>query len=206
LTDSITIFGIGIAAFVASNIDDTFILILLFVTPELLAPNVIVGQFLGIVILVMISSSAALITLAVPTFVIGFMEIIPVAIGIKKLLESREKPETEIQNRKKANISFLSVMAITESNGGDDIGVFTPLFAKYNGIGDYTLLISLLMTMTGIWCIVTYYFIRHTFIVTRINLLSQVVSPLALISIGVYVILDSVYYLVIQLPQFYTLL
>jgi cadmium resistance protein CadD (predicted permease) len=133
LTDSITIFGIGIAAFVASNIDDTFILILLFVTPELLAPNVIVGQFLGIVILVMISSSAALITLAVPTFVIGFMEIIPVAIGIKKLLESREKPETEIQNRKKANISFLSVMAITESNGGDDIGVFTPLFAKYNG-------------------------------------------------------------------------
>jgi len=103
------------------------------VTPELLAPNVIVGQFLGIVILVMISSFAELITLAVPTFVIGFMGIIPVAIGIKKLLESREKPETEIQNRKKANISFLSVMTITESNGGDDIGVFTPLFAKYNG-------------------------------------------------------------------------
>jgi len=103
------------------------------VTPELLAPNVIVGQFLGIVILVMISSFAELITLAVPTFVIGFMGIIPVAIGIKKLLESREKPETEIQNRKKANISFLSVMATTESNGGDDIGVFTPLFAKYNG-------------------------------------------------------------------------
>lgn len=96
-------------------------------------------------------------------------------------------------------------MAITVSNGGDDIGVFTPLFAKYNGIGEYTLLISLLMTMTGIWCIVTYYFIRHPFIATRVNLLSQVVSPLALISIGVYVILDSVYYLVIQLPEFYTL-
>jgi cadmium resistance protein CadD (predicted permease) len=65
LTDSITIFGIGIAAFVASNINDTFILILLFVTPGVLARNVIVGQFLGIVILVIISSFAALITLAV---------------------------------------------------------------------------------------------------------------------------------------------
>jgi cadmium resistance protein CadD (predicted permease) len=197
LTDLITIFGIGIAAFVASNIDDTFILILLFVTPGLLARNVIVGQFLGIVILVIISSFAALITLAVPTFVLGFMGIIPVVIGIKRLLKSRETPETEIQSRKRVNLSSLSVTAITVSNGGDDIGVFTPLLANYNGIGEYSLLISLLMVMTGIWCIVTYYFIRHPFIATRVNLLSQVVSPLALISIGVYVILDSVYYLVI---------
>jgi len=42
---------IGINAFVASNIDDTFLLILLYSSPRLLARNVMIGQFVGIVLL-----------------------------------------------------------------------------------------------------------------------------------------------------------
>ena len=193
MTDFVSLLGIGITAFVASNIDDTFILILLFVTPGLLAHNVIIGQLLGIILLVIISSFAALLALAVPPFVIGFMGIIPIVIGIKRLL-SREKSETENQSSKKGYLSFLSVTAITVSNGGDDIGVFTPLFAKYNGLTEFTVLVSLLMIMTGIWCIVTYYFLKHPFIASRVNPLSQIISPLALMSIGVYIMLDSLYF------------
>ncbi len=194
LSDFISLVGTGIVAFVASNIDDTFILILLFVTPGLLARYVVIGQFLGITILVIISSFAALLTLAVPPFALGLMGIIPIVIGLKKLLESRETTENgkETQSTKKTYLSFLSVMAITVSNGGDDIGVFTPLFAKYNGVEEITVLISLLMIMTGIWCIVTYYFLRHPVIASRVNSLSQIVSPLALISFGVYLIVDSI--------------
>lgn len=191
MTDFISLLGIGSAAFVASNIDDTFILILLFVTPGLLARNVIIGQFLGIITLVIISSFAAFLPLAVPSFALGFMGIIPIVIGIKRLLDSRETSETEKQTSKKQYLSFLSVTAITVSNGGDDIGVFTPLFAKYNEIAEFIVLISLLMIMTGIWCIVTYYFIKHQFMISRIKYLTYFVTPFALIGIGVYIILDS---------------
>jgi cadmium resistance protein CadD (predicted permease) len=61
------------------------------------------------------------------------MGFIPIIIGIKRLIKIRGKPET-IHATKKENLSFLSVTAITISNGGDDIGVFTPLFAKYNTV------------------------------------------------------------------------
>jgi len=191
MADFIGLIGIGITAFIASNIDDTFILIILFMTPGLSARNVTVGQFLGIIILVAVSSLAVLLSLAIPPFAIGFLGIIPIVIGVKRLLEYREN-EAEAYAQK-GYLSFLSVAAVTVSNGGDDIGVFTPLFAKYNGIVEFSLLISLLMIMTGIWCIVTYYFLRHPFIASRINALSKNVTPFALISIGIYIILDSIY-------------
>lgn len=193
MSEFLSLLGVGISAFVATNIDDTFVLILLFSIPSLLARNVIIGQFLGIVLLVVISSSAALLALAIPAFVIGLMGFIPIIIGIKRLTNFRGKPET-IQAMKKEYLSFLSVTAITISNGGDDIGVFTPLFAKYNTVAEVSVLISIFLIMTGIWCIVTFYFIRHPFVASRINVLSNAVTPFVLIGIGVYIIIDSFFF------------
>lgn len=193
MSELLSLLGVGISAFVATNIDDTFVLILLFSIPSLLTRNVIIGQFLGIVLLVVISSSAALLALAIPAFVIGLMGFIPIIIGIKRLTNLRGKPET-IQAMKKEYLSFLSVTAITISNGGDDIGVFTPLFAKYNTVAEVSVLISIFLIMTGIWCIVTFYFIRHPFVASRINVLSNAVTPFVLIGIGVYIIIDSFFF------------
>lgn len=193
MSEFLSLLGVGIGAFVATNIDDTFVLILLFSIPSLLARNVIIGQFLGIVFLVVISSFAALLALAIPAFVIGLMGFIPIIIGIKRLIKILGKPET-IHAMKKENLSFLSVTAITISNGGDDIGVFTPLFAKYNTVAEVSVLISIFLIMTGIWCIVTFYFMRHPFIASRINVLSHVATPFVLIGIGVYIIIDSFFF------------
>jgi cadmium resistance protein CadD (predicted permease) len=193
VSEFLSLLGVGISAFVATNIDDTFVLILLFSIPSLLTRNVIIGQFLGIVLLVVISSSAALLALAIPAFVIGLMGFIPIIIGIKRLTNFRGKPET-IQAMKKEYLSFLSVTAITISNGGDDIGVFTPLFAKYNTVAEVSVLISIFLIMTGIWCIVTFYFIRHPFVASRINVLSNAVTPFVLIGLGVYIIIDSFFF------------
>ena len=187
------LFGVGVTAFIASNVDDTFILILLFATPGLLARHVIMGQFAGIVTLVIISSFAALLALAVPSFILGFMGIVPIVIGIKRLLESRESTESEHLGTRKY-LSILSITAITVSNGGDDIGVFTPLFAKYGNLTEFTLLIILLLVMTGIWCIVTYYFFRHPLIASRINALTKTLAPIALIMVGAFVIFDSFFF------------
>lgn len=187
------LFGVGITAFIASNIDDTFILILLFATPGLLARHVMIGQFGGITILVIISSLAALLALAVPPFILGFMGIVPIVIGIKRLLESRKSTESEHFGTRKY-LSIISVTAITVSNGGDDIGVFTPLFAKYNTVTEFSLLILLLLIMTGVWCMVTYYFFRHPLIISRIDAMSKAVAPVALIGVGVFVIFDSIFF------------
>lgn len=189
--DIIGHFVAGITAFIASNIDDTFVLILLFLTPSLLPRHVILGQFLGIALLVSISSLASLLVLAIPIFVLGLMGIIPIIIGIKRLSDLKQVSETKEHNIKKGSMSILSVAAITLSNGGDDIGAFTPLFAKYNTGNEVTFTIILFMMMTIIWCMVTYYFIRHPIIASRVSPISRIISPFALMGLGIYIIIDS---------------
>jgi cadmium resistance protein CadD (predicted permease) len=102
--DFLGLVGIGSTAFVASNIDDTFILILLFSSLNFQARHVIIGQFLGIGVLITVSTLGSLIALVVPPFVIGLMGLIPIAIGIKRLVEHHHEQEQDgLTNKNKKN-------------------------------------------------------------------------------------------------------
>ena len=64
------------------------------------------------------------------------------------------------QDKKKNNLTFAAVAAVTFSNGGDNIGVFTPPFTKYNAASQITALATIFMTMTAVWCIAAYYLVN----------------------------------------------
>jgi len=157
MLDLFSLFWIGIAAFIASNLDDTFILIFLFSNLSFQTRYIIIGQSLGIGVLIMISALGALSALALPPFLIALMGLIPIALGVKRLVEHQKritsKNKTLQDNKGQGLIPFLTVSGITISNGGDDIGVFTPLFAKYNTVAEITTLVAIFMAMTLVWCI-----------------------------------------------------
>ena len=197
MIDFFSLLGIGIGAFVASNIDDTFILIILFSTVSFRARDVFTGQFLGIAVLILISALGSLIALVVPSFVIGLMGFIPIGIGLKRLIDLRHRDETKkeaIQINKNSYLSFLTVAGITVSNGGDDIGVFTPLFAKYNDSSEVTVLITIFMAMTIVWCVVTYYFVNHPIVASRVKWLGNILTPFVLIGLGLYILADTFFH------------
>jgi len=199
MLDFFNIFGIGIAAFIASNIDDTLILILLFSSLSFQTRHIIIGQFLGIGVLIIISALGALIALVLPPSLIALTGLIPIAIGIKRLLEHQErnsitgKNKTFQYNERQGLIPFLTVSGITISNGGDDIGVFTPLFAKYNTVGEVTTVVTIFMAMTLVWCIITYYFVNHPLIATRIQRFGNIITPFVLIGLGLYILVDALF-------------
>lgn len=83
MIDFFALVGVGISAFVATNIDDTFILIMLFSTFSFQARHIFIGQFLGIGILVIISTLGSVVALVMPLFVIGLMGFIPIAMESK---------------------------------------------------------------------------------------------------------------------------
>jgi cadmium resistance protein CadD (predicted permease) len=199
MLDLFSLFGIRIAAFIASNIDDTFILILLFSSLSYQNRHIFVGQFLGIGVLIVISTLGSLIAFVLPPFVIGLMGLIPIAIGIKRLIEYQKRDQTTGKkktfqdNERQSLIPFLTVSAITISNGGDDIGVFTPLFAKYNTANEVFTLVTIFMAMTLVWCIITYYFVNHPLIASRIQRFGNIVTPFVLIGLGLYILADALF-------------
>jgi cadmium resistance protein CadD (predicted permease) len=164
VVDSAALITIGIISFAATNIDDIFILTMFFSSSSSSFPTrqVVVGQYLGIGLLVTISALGSFISIAVPTYIIGLLGIVPIGIGVKKLIELRTKKRKDtksqqtVQMRIKSHLSFVSVAAVTFSNGGDNIGVYTPLFAKYNAASQITALAIVFMAMTAVWCIAAY--------------------------------------------------
>lgn len=198
MVDFFSLFGIGITAFIASNIDDTFILMMLFSSLRFQTRHIVIGQFIGIGVLIIISTLGALIALVLSPFFIALMGLIPIAIGIKRLLEHERNQTTDtnktIQDKKRQIlIPFLAVSGITIANGGDDVGVFTPLFAKYNTIVEVSTLAAIFMGLTVVWCALTYYFVNHPVIATRIKRIGDITAPFVLIGLGLYILADALF-------------
>src|SRR5687768_6844552 len=111
-----TVLILGITLFVATNLDDIFILIAFFADPRLRAHQIIVGQYLGIGTLVLISVIAALIALVIPPAYVGLLGLAPIAIGSKKLIElwrGQGDEGEEERERKTARNRYGQVFAVT---------------------------------------------------------------------------------------------
>ena len=85
----------------------------------------------------------------------------------------------------------MAVAAITFSNGGDNIGVYTPMFAKYNSINEIIILATIFMVMTAVWCIAAYYLVNHPLVTSRIRRIGHIVLPFVMIGLGIYILAES---------------
>ena len=200
---------IGVSAFVATNIDDIFVLMMFFsssYSSPMAFPvrQIVLGQYIGIGLLIAISSLGSLISLEVPPYIIGLLGIVPIAIGTRRLVQiiiKRDKTSAppsmdaakESNNRKsnKQYLPFLAVAAVTFSNGGDNIGVYTPMFAQYNSVSQVTTLIVVFMLMTAVWCIAAYYLVNYPLVASRIRRIGHVVMPFVLIGLGIYILAQA---------------
>src|SRR5918996_2177416 len=202
MTDIPGLIAIGIAAFAATNIDDIFVLMMFFSSSSRSSSmtfpvkQVVLGQYIGIGLLVAISALGSFISLAVPTYIIALLGIVPIVIGLKKLVVFRKKNESNskqaiIQNKKKNNLAFAAVAAVIFSNGGDNIGVYTPLFAKYNSLSQIIALATIFMAMTAIWCIAAYYLVNHPLVASKIRHIGHIILPYVLIGLGIYILTES---------------
>ncbi len=195
---------LGISSFVSTNIDDIFLLIVFF-SNVLRYPSyqVVIGQYVGIGLLVTISIIFSLVSLVILSFLVGLMGFVPIVIGIKKLIEKHNKEKlmridsnansfkNKNQNKSSTSLlSFVSVAAVTVSNGGDNLGIYTPLFAVYNSIDQLIIFIAIFMIMTALWCSIGFYLVNHSFLANRIQYIGHIVLPFVLIGLGLYIIID----------------
>ena len=66
MMDFLNLISIGVAAFVATNIDDIFLLILFLSSSSLPVRQIVLGQYIGIGLLVSISTLGSFLPLVIP--------------------------------------------------------------------------------------------------------------------------------------------
>ncbi len=79
---------------------------------------------------------------------------------------------------------------VTFTDGGDDFGVFIPLFASHGAPAQVLVIIVSFLAMTGIWCAFGYYIAKRSFLADRLGRLGRLLFPLALIGVGLFVLID----------------
>jgi cadmium resistance protein CadD (predicted permease) len=191
-----TLVGIGIAAYVSTNIDDLFILMIFFATPRLPSFQIVLGQYVGMGSLMVVSLAGSFVTLLLPRSLIGLIGLFPIAIGIKELLELRKKENEDDEKiskklqRKKIHMPFLTVAAITFS-GGEEIGIYAALFATNNDVVAIITLILVVMVLTALWCFLANYLVKHSFLADVFRRIGSRVLPLVLIGLGIYILVEA---------------
>jgi cadmium resistance protein CadD (predicted permease) len=191
---------IALAAFASTNVDDLFLLGSLFVDAEFRTISIVVGQFLGMSLLVAISILATVLTVSIPGEWLCFLGMAPLLLGLDRLWKLfARKPRSSLTNADrsdfvgKENLRFgwarseaVFVTLLTVANGGDNLSVYIPLFSVQRTlIPLYVLVFGL---MTALWCFLGAYLTSHRRFGTAVKRYGRFIIPFVLIGIGLNVL------------------
>ena len=174
-------------SFAATNVDDIFILTFFFAQKNLRGWHVVLGQYLGIAALVAISLVGFFARFIVPDSWISLLGLVPILIGLKKLIDLRRQKGDEHSTRQAGSV--LTVSAITFANGGDNIAIYVPLFANSDG-PTLTLTLLTFVVMIGVWCVLGYAIGNHPAVRRGVDRVGHILVPFVLIALGVYILFD----------------
>jgi cadmium resistance protein CadD (predicted permease) len=198
---NLEILALSIGAFVATNIDDLFILIVFFAKRSFSTSQIILGQYAGMGLLLGVSFVGSLIALIIPHNLLGLVGLFPIAIGIKELVELRNKKEDNNErdvkivsrlsnSRWRTYLPFLVVATITFS-GGEEIGIYTSIFVTYSSLPEISTIVAVVMALTGLWCWIAAYLVNRSFLATQLRRIADRVLPFVLIGLGTYILIEA---------------
>ena len=187
--------GLGVVAFASTNLDDIFVLLSFLVDPRFRLRYVAIGQYLGIGVLVLVSIAASLISLVLPAAHVGLLGILPILVGAIRLValwRSRTLDADAHHEPPRGGSlgQIVPVAAVTIANGGDNIGVYTPLFAT-RGLGSTLVILIVFADMTVLWVRLAHGLVNHELTGAPIRRYGRLVVPFVLIGLGVLILRNS---------------
>jgi cadmium resistance protein CadD (predicted permease) len=148
--------------FASTNIDDLFVLVGFFSDRNVSRRRIVAGQILGIIAIVALSLAAAFAALAFSPAHVGWLGLAPMVIGTGKLMRlGQSVGHQSVGQRQAAAGGVLQVAAITIANGGDNIGVYAPIFANQRLL-EMTGTVAIFAGLTLVWCFAALWLVSHT--------------------------------------------
>ena len=181
-------------AFMSTNIDDVFILILFYGNKKFKDLEILTGQFLGILTLITISLIGSLVGLFIGQSYVGLLGLVPIYLGVRgiwRLLSSElESDQANDLSRNESRSNVLTVAGVTVANGGDNIGIYIPLFATLTWTHKLSM-VTVFLVMTFLWCMIAKYLTKHPYISKSVDKYGHLITPFVLVLLGLYILYQS---------------
>lgn len=190
--DVVETIGLAVLVFASTNVDDFFLLLALFADGRSQKWQVVLGQYLGVGVLVILSIGIAWGIILLPQRWIGLLGILPLSLGFKDLWQ-RRKPVDPEKRRHLVDTAFMSrrstsaIAGITISSGADNVAVYAPLFATMRNF-DLGLMIVTFSCLVGVWCLCTHWLAKMGRAAIRRERAFTFVTPVVLILLGFWIL------------------
>lgn len=199
--EHLALIGVAIVLFASTNVDDVFVLLGFFSDPKFTLSQVVTGTYIGLASLYAASVVASLISLVVAPAYVGLLGLAPIVIGMKQVWELRsggnsrppesDRPESrEPERARGGHGNVASVAAITLANGGDNISIYTPLFAARSG-RDIAVIGIVFVLMTALWIAAAHYLTHHPTLGAPIRRYGHRLVPFVLIALGALILYEA---------------
>lgn len=185
----------AIGLFIATNIDDIIVLSLFFARGagrSGTTAKIIAGQYLGFGAIL---ATAVIVALGARSFLpesfIPYFGLIPLALGLRAAWQSwRGKDDDDDEQVTGKPISVMTVAAVTFANGGDNIGVYVPIFVTVGAVGIIAYSGVFLLLVAGLVLVARYVATRKP-IAATLERWEHVLFPLVLIGLGIFILVEG---------------
>lgn len=201
---------IGISAAFATTFDDNLYLTAFFgkVNRTFRPKHIVLGEFLGFTALVCASLPGFFGGQILPEAWIGLLGLLPIIIGISHLVKREVEEEAiqavsinlpshgKTQHHNKSLWGTLRdpqtyrVSAVTIANGGNNIGIYVPLFASSN-LPSLGVILSVCYATIGLWCFLSYNMTRNPLMAPLLARYGRKICPIVLIYLGFSILIKS---------------
>ncbi|MDB5408264.1 MAG: quaternary ammonium transporter [Rhodospirillales bacterium] len=176
-------------AFAVTNVDGLLVLLAFFSDRRYATVQVVVGQYLGMSVLIVAAVIGSLLSLVIPPPRLGLIGFLPLAAGAWQAFVARGAAGT-IGTDESRYLKPISVALVTVSNGGDNLGTYVPLFSAMTS-GQLQITIAVFSLLTGLWCAVAYWFVHHSRLALPIRRHGGQARPWVLMALGVFILIRT---------------
>ena len=187
----------AIGLFIVTNIDDIIVLSLFFARgagQRGTTARITAGQYLGFA---GILGAAVLVTLGagafLPPSVIPYFGLIPLALGLWAAWEAWRGDDDDDDDEARVagkNVGVLTVAAVTFANGGDNIGVYVPVFLSA-GTGAVVAYCVVFLVLVAVLVVAAKFVATRRPIAEVLERWEHVLFPIVLIALGILILVSG---------------
>ena len=184
---------LSIVLFAGTNVDDLLLLLSFFADHTVPRNAVVAGQYIGVTALMLGSLLCSEVAVMLPPLYLRLLGLVPLAIGLGKLPRLFRGHSVDISEQPPASTHgrhMWGVATLTIASGGDNVGVYLPLFATHPPQARLLIVVVFLL-MTAIWCFVARWLAHHRIFQPAIRRWGSRVLPIVLIALGIRILFPA---------------
>jgi cadmium resistance protein CadD (predicted permease) len=197
----VELIGAATALFAATNIDDIVVLAVFFgqATSRERALQVVIGWYAGyVVVLVGVVAAGALGARLLPANVIALLGLLPLALGLRAAWTAwRERsirigvpPSDDVAGWAASGPGVKTTAAVSLASGGDNIGVYVPVFAVSRPQVQL-IYVAVFLVLIAVWCAAGRLVASHPVVVRAMSRWGHIVLPAVLIGLGLTILIEG---------------